>query len=356
LHLIGIVGEDWFRQTLRMLAIEGIPASQILIEGSDRIDQILAHELGPTLDQHRLASVTVGTVGELTQGLERVLANRQRPAHAVKVFGQMQALLDQQLATAKPDKRPRWEERTARLERIAAQSSDATERMKLVMADPVLSGPLGELLKVYRDGPPASELPWTVSNVRRPLFSHRVIEVDGQQHLILHVGGAHGDLAHAAVEYALKRQPSIERVNVFGSAGSFSDDLPPDTVIVPRGAISSAEPDRSPIAIDNQAVLPGAQVVRHTNVSTLLREHRAGLEAMQKTAETVDMEGYHVAAAVAAAGRPVELRAVFRISDVATSDVLGAHRADREATSDYDKRRRVDEQVAAMFFLHGAGV
>ncbi|MBN2358559.1 MAG: hypothetical protein JXR83_03840 [Deltaproteobacteria bacterium] len=356
LHLIGLVGEDWFRQTLYMLAVEGIPGRQILVEGSDRLDQILARELGPTLDQHRFASVTVGTVGELTQGLERVLADRGRPAYAVKVFGKMQALLDRQLAEAKPAKRPRWEERRARLARIAAQTGDATERMKLIMADPVLTGPLGELLKAYRDGPPFRELPWTVINLRRPLFSHRVIEMAGKKHLILHVGGAHGDLARAGVEYALRRQPTIGRVNVFGSAGSFSDDLPPDTVILPRGAIASAESDRPPIPIDNKAVIPGAQAVRHSNVSTLLREHRAGLEAMRRTpAETVDMEGYHVAAAVAAAGRPVELRAVFRVSDVATSSDLGAHRADRGATSDYAKRRLVDEQVASLFFLDGTG-
>lgn len=355
-HMIGIVGEDWYRQTLHMLAIEGIPQSQILVEGSDRIDQILAKELGPTLDANNFDSVTVGTIGELTQGLERVLADRGRPAYAVKVFGQMQALLDQQIAKAKPDKLPRWQERKARLDQIAARTGDATERMKLIQADPVLTGPFGELLKAYRDGPPFNELPWTVTNLRRPLFSQRIIEVEGKKHLILHVGGAHGDLAHAAVEYALKRQPSITRVNVFGSAGSFSNDLPPDTVVLPQGSVASAESDRPPVAIDNKAVIPGATPTRHTNVSTLLREHRAGLECMKSVAETIDMEGYHVAAAAAEADHPVELRAVFRISDVATASDLGAHRADRGATSDYDKRRLVDEQVAAMFFLDQTGV
>jgi hypothetical protein len=143
---------------------------------------------------------------------------------------------------------------------------------------------------------------------------------------------------------------------VYGSAGSFSEEIPPDTFLLPRGEVRSIEAGRPPVPIRNAAALEGAREGAHSNVSTLLREHRAGLERlMGLPAETVDIESYHVARAVAEAGRPVELRAILRVSDVATSPELGAHREDREETSDYNARRAGEERVVRALGLIGAG-
>ncbi|MHC4392074.1 MAG: hypothetical protein ACYS22_12260, partial [Planctomycetota bacterium] len=103
------------------------------------------------------------------------------------------------------------------------------------------------------------------------------------------------------------------------------------------------------------ASLEGAVEVAHSNVSTLLREHHAGIERMRALpADTVDIESYHVARAVAEAGRPVELRTILRVSDVASSSHLGAHRADRAGTSDYDARRAGEEKVVIALGLVAA--
>jgi len=223
------------------------------------------------------------------------------------------------------------------------------------LSDQVLSGPLTEFIRAAEEGPPHQELPWRFSIKNADVFPHRILEVDGKKHLMIHIGGAHGDMAYHAVRYVLAKKPILGRVNVYGSAGSLSTTIPPDTFILPSKTFRSLEEDRSNVSVDNRAVLDGAILVRHSNVSTLLREHRAGLERMAALpADTVDIESYHVARAVSEAGRSIDFRAILRVSDVATSSELGAHREARAQTSNYD-RRRVDEErvVSALGFLAG---
>ena len=107
-------------------------------------------------------------------------------------------------------------------------------------------------------------------------------------------------------------------------------------------------------AVQRQENCPSMPQAGFSNVSTLLREHRDGLERMAALpAETVDIESYHVARAVAelAADRSLQFKAILRVSDVATSSELGAHREDRPETSDYDARRDGEERVVVAFGL-----
>ncbi len=351
-HVVGILGEDWYRQTLHMLATAGVPASKVEVEGAFDPGRVVERDLGPTLAAHDFDAVTVGTMGELTKAMERALRERVRPAHVEKVLRDMAGHLEKQAAEARPDRRPAWEERRARLDAVRAQGGTAPERLERVKADPVLRGPLGELIRSADEGPPARELPWRWETRNAQALAHRVVEVDGRKHLLIHIGGAHGDMAYHAVRHVLAHEPDLRRVNVYGSAGSFTTRIPPDTFILPRGAIRSAESDRAPVAVRNEAALDGAIEVAHSNVSTLLREHRAGIARLTGLpADTVDIESYHVARAAAEAGRPVELRAILRVSDVATSDALGAHRPDRGTTSDYEARRAGEERAVVALGL-----
>lgn len=387
-HLVGIAGEDWYRQTLHMLATAGVPAEKIAVEGVFDPQAIAARDLDATLAAHDFDSVTVGTMGELTRAVERVLRERARPAHTEKVLGEMGTFLESQARTARPDRRARWEEVARRFAEVQGAGGDAAARLARVQVDPVLRGPLGEHLRRAEDGPPAKELPLKLETRNADVFAHRVLEVDGKKHLLLHIGGAHGDMAYEAVKRVLAKEPALRRVNMYGSCGSFSDAIPPDTFVLPRAAIRSAEADRAPVTIRNAASLAGAVETAHSNVSTLLREHRAGLARLTGLpADTVDIESYHVARAVSeasaarasagaggggaggapgrgpsatgsagggsGAGGPIELRAILRVSDVATSSALGAHRDDRAGTSDYDARRAGEEKVVAALGLVG---
>lgn len=354
-HIVGIAGEDWFRQTLHMLATAGVPASKILVEETFDPAAIAARDLDATLAAHDFESVTIGTMGELSRAVERVLRERERPAHVERTLAETADFLETQVRNARPDRRARWEEVRARFAAVRAAGGTALEQLERVKADPVLRGPLGEKVRIAEEGPPARELPWRVETRNADVFAHRILEVDGKKHLLVHIGGAHGDMAYHAVRHVLAAEPGLGRVNMYGSAGSFSDTLPPDTFIVPRGEIRSAEEDRALVPARNAARLEGAVETAHSSVSTLLREHRGGLARLASLpAETVDIESWHVARAVAEAGRPVELRAILRVSDVATSPALGAHRDDRQATSDYDARRKGEERaVIALGLVEG---
>ena len=138
-------------------------------------------------------------------------------------------------------------------------------------------GPIGEKIRATEDGPPSRELPWRMETRNARVLAHRIVEVESKKHLIIHIGGAHGDMAYQAVRYVLANEPAFARVNMYGSAGSFSERISPDTFVILSGAIRSAESDRAPVPISNRARLDGAIEVSHSNVSTLLREHRAGL-------------------------------------------------------------------------------
>lgn len=349
-HLVGIPGEDWVRQSLFMLAVAGVPRDKIELEGVSRAPELIAADLDEVLSGHDFDSVTIGTMGELTRAVERVLRRRGLPAHTAKVIGQMEAHLEERVRTSRPDKQPRWEARLGRLRELRAAGGPALEQLARIEDDPVLRGPLGELIREAKDGPPRDELPMRYRTRGGDLLAHRVLEVDGRKHLLIHIGGAHGDLAHATIRHILEREPALGQVNVYGSAGSFREDIPPDTFLLPQ-TFRSHEEGRPELAATNGAALEGAVEVTHTNVSTLLREHRGGLARMSEGTDTVDMESYHVARAVSEAGRPVALNAILRVSDVATSAELGAHREDRDETSDYDARREGEERVVVALGL-----
>ncbi|MHC4392101.1 MAG: hypothetical protein ACYS22_12395, partial [Planctomycetota bacterium] len=272
-HVVGIAGEDWFRQTLHMLANKGVGADRIDVEGVFAPEAVIAEDLAATLDAHDFDSVTIGTMGELSRAVERVLRERVRPAHEAKVLNEMGTFLEERAGTARPDRRPRWEERATRLQAVRAIGGEASEQLAAIEADPVLRGVLAEHLRHAKEGPGARELPWSYTTRGGDLVAHRVLEVDDKKHLLVHIGGAHGDLAYHTVRHVLEREPDLEQVNMYGSCGSFSDQIPPDTFITPQTAIRSAEEDREPVEVTNAASLEGAVEVAHSNVSTLLREH-----------------------------------------------------------------------------------
>lgn len=345
-HIVAIAGEDWFRQTLHMLATAGVPIEKITVEGMFAPAALVAADLDPTLAAHAFDSVTVGPMGELVQAIERVLRQRERPAYAQQMLARMAALLEERMRQAPPDKKPSWATRLQRLQALCSPQSPALEQITRIKADTLLSGPLANLIHAAEEGPPRQQLPWSFSTRNADVLAHRVVTVDGKKHLLIHIGGAHGDMAYHAIRHVLAKQPTLGRVNVYGSAGSFSTAIPPDTFIIPTGTFRSLEEDRGTVLVSNQAALDGAIAVRHANVSTLLREHRAGLQRLVALpADSVDIESYHVARAVSEAGRPVDFRAILRVSDVATSPELGAHRVSRARTSHYDVRRDGEERV-----------
>lgn len=351
-HVVAIAGEDWFRQTLHMLANAGVTLQQIAVQGVFAPQALVAADLDPTLAAHDFDSVTIGPMGELGHAIERVLRQRERPAYAHKLLADLQPFLEARLGDAPPDKKPRWTERLQRLQVLRQQGGPALAQFARIQADPVLSGPLTTFIHAAQEGPPRQELPWSYSTENPDLLPHRIVQVGGKKHLIIHIGGAHGDLAYHAVRHILAKKPGLARVNVYGSAGSLSTQIAPDTFIRPVGIIRSLEADRGDVPIDNRAVLDGAIAVRHANVSTLLREHRTGLQRLAALpADSVDIESYHVARAVSEAGRPIDLRAILRISDVATSPELGAHRTSRTQTSNYDYRREGEERVVTALGL-----
>lgn len=361
-HVLGLYGEDWYRQALHMFAVAGVPASQIKSTGQADASAMIKSDLDPTLQTHRFDSVVLCSIGEMTRAVERTLRAQMQPQHAVQIAGEMRTYLQQQINDARPDKKARWQTRLDAFDALSRQQPALTaeQLMLAVQQDAGLAGPLGELLKKYNDGMPKEKLPWVCQNGKAQLINHRILEVEGKKHLLIHVGSAHGDLAEQALSHVLASQKHITRVGMYGSAGSLRDTIPPDTLIVPQSQIKSVEPDRSEISVKNQIdeatlqKLAGTSVktVAHSNVSTLLKEHRAGLDAMlQLPADSVDIESYHAAKAVAAhttASRPIEWRVVLRVSDVATTSHLGAHRADRANTSNYTGRRSAEESVAAL--------
>lgn len=362
-HLVGIPGEEWFLQTLHMLAVAGVPPEKVLVEGVPDTAGLAARELDHTLRHHTFDHVVVGTLGALTQAVERALRAEAQPAHAQRCLARMQAHLEERSASARPDRKDRWEARAAALAAIVA-GGDATGAgvdaiVAAIEAEPDLKACLAEHLRDLRAGAPAEELPMKASNGKAKVFSHRILEVGGKKHLLLHIGGAHGDLAYAALREVLAQQPALRRVSFYGTCGSFDGTrLPPDTFVRPSGSLRSSVGGRPEVTLENRVQLPGAKEVRHTHVATLLEEHRAGLQTLATRGETVDIEGYHVARAVAepqAAGRDIDFRMLLRVSDVATDAHLGAHRLDRADTSDYDGRRDTEEEVAyALGFLERA--
>ena len=350
LHLVGIPGEDWFIQTLHMLATVGVRPEKIEVEGVPDVAALAARDLDATLDAHEFDGVVVGTLGALTQAVERSLRVQMQTAHEAKCLANMQAHLDDRAANARPDKRDRWAQRAQRLASLLDAQPDNQSRLAAIAADPELKSSLAEHLRDVKDGAPAADLPMRTQNGKAKVFSHRIVETEGKKHLLLHIGGAHGDLAHAAVQRVLEKQKNLKSVAFYGTCGSFHGDrLPPDTFVKPMGQIHSNGSGREAVALTNQADLPGALPVKHTNVSTLLEEHRAGLQKLKSMGETVDIEGYHVARAVSeftTKGRDIDFRMLLRVSDVANDDQLGAHRADRASTSDYDGRRETEEEIA----------
>lgn len=344
-HIVGIVGEDWTLQLLHMLAVAGVEASRIAVARVREPAAVVAADLDDTLARHRFDSVVVGTVGELTRAVERVLRARDLPRHIDAVIAEMAARLDAQVQGARPDRRARWEDRRQRLEDHRARHPDPRQCLAAVEQDPVVGPALADLVRKAKEGAPPAALPLRSENGRAKVIGHRVLEVDGRKHLLLHVGGAHGDLAGLAVAHALAAQPQLGVVGFYGTCGSLDSRLRPDAFLRPVGAIASLESGRGAVVVDNRVQLAGAVDVAHTNVSTLLREHRQGLRSLQALGRSVDVESFHVARAVREAGRPVELRALLRVSDVATDPGLGAHRADRAGTSDYDARRDTEEAV-----------
>jgi len=344
-HVVGLVGEDWTRQFLHSLAVVGIDVARVSVSVVREPEAIVAADLDATLHAHRFDSVVVGTVGELTRAVERVLRARDLPRHVAATIARMATHLEQQVQTARPDRQQRWRDRADLLENLRAQNPDPLACLAAIEADPMVGPPLADLIRAAREGASAAELGLRSENGKAKVISHRILEVEGKTHLLVHVGGAHGDLAGHAVARALDLQPGLTQVGFYGTCGSLDAALPPDTFLRPVGTMQSLESDRPVVTIDNQAVLPGVVDVAHTNVSTLLREHRQGLTALQQMGRSVDVESYHVARAVADAGRPVTLRAILRASDVATDPSLGAHRSDRAGTSDYDARRIAEEAV-----------
>lgn len=350
LHVVGIPGEDWFVQTLHMLAVAGVRSEKIQVEGTPDVAGLASRDLDETLTAHQFDGVVVGTLGALTQAVERSLRLEMQPIHEQKCLENMRTHLQERVANARPDKKDRWEQRAQRLDTICAAPGENATKLLAIAEDPELRSCLAEHLRAVKDGAPSAELPMRTKNGKAKVFSHRILETGGKKHLLLHIGGAHGDLAHAAVRRVLEKQSELKRVAFYGTCGSFHGDrLPPDTFVKPSGKIASTGAGRKAVQIENHADLPGAVPVRHTNVSTLLEEHQQGLKKLEEMGETVDIEGYHVARAVSEfveKGRDIDFRMLLRVSDVANDASLGAHRDDRAGTSDYDGRRDTEEEIA----------
>ncbi|MFZ9886708.1 MAG: hypothetical protein ACO3JL_04315 [Myxococcota bacterium] len=349
LHVVGIPGEDWFTQTLFMLATAEVPQERIFVEGTPDADGLAARELDRTLAAYDFDSVVVGVAGALTRAVERELRVRDQGAHTARCLDAMGAHLEERVASARADRRERWEGRQHCFQEIVAASASPDEAISRIESEPELRSALAEQLRAVRDGAAAADLPMTSKNGKAEHLTHRILQVDGETHLLLHIGGAHGDLAHAALKRVLDKEPTLRRVGFFGTCGSFDGDrLPPDTVVRPEGQVLALDPSRPAVFLENAVRFDDAKAVKHTNVSTLLQEHQAGLMRLEATGDTVDIEGYHVARAVAEArqgGREIELRMLLRVSDVADDPSLGAHRVDRAATSDYDGRRDAEQDV-----------
>jgi hypothetical protein len=283
-HVVGLVGETWTQQAAYMLAAAGVDVGQVKLEGQLDGAGRAAAELDPTLQQHKFATVTLGPVGAMTGAVDRSLRAAVLPAHQRRVVADIEAFLDDRAAHARDDKRPRWTARRDRFAQLAQQHTHAEALLEAAGADPVLRGPLGAFLARAADGPPDEDLPRTLKWSGK-IFRHAVLSFAGEDHLLISVAHAHGDLAEDAIARVLALQPHVDGMGFYGTCGSFSDQLGPDTLISPRGVANTLD-------------LAGAVDAQHAGVDTLLQEHRAGIDALLKSgAETVDIEVHHVARA-----------------------------------------------------------
>jgi hypothetical protein len=178
--------------------------------------------------------------------------------------------------------------------------------------------------------------------------------------LVISIADAHADLAYYSVRTALRGLPDVRRVSVYGTAGSLDTELPPGTWFMPahgvRGYLQGPPRRfRARTYPVNQDIGPngvpeGVRRTTHINVDNLLQEHRRATDWMIRHGiTTADMELWHVLRAVHEDPRRLSTRAIFHVTDVATSAEhgAGAHTGSVELAS----RRQTFETEVVLRFL-----
>ena len=195
----------------------------------------------------------------------------------------------------------------------------------------------------------STDLEMKVAQCKASVIQHDVLTTGTGDHLLVNIADAHGDMAYHVTKAITDKQPDAV-FNLLGTAGSLDGkEIPPGTMVAPEGVMTSIEPGRDQVKLDNAVKMEGATYVKnHTNVSTLLREHDNGVEQMSKLhARTMDMESYHVVRALEELKKKPELRILFRVSDVANSKEMGAQR-ERKTVEKEKLQQDLNEESAAV--------
>lgn len=79
-HLVGLSGEDWFRQTLYMLAVLNLPDERVQEEGTFNPDALLG-QLAETVEQHEFCTLSICSIGQVETAIEQVLRQRKELQH-----------------------------------------------------------------------------------------------------------------------------------------------------------------------------------------------------------------------------------------------------------------------------------
>lgn len=359
-HFVGLSGEDWYRQTLYMLAVLDLPEERFQEEGIFNPDGLLESELAETLQEHEFDTVSICSIGQVEIAIEQVLHQRKQQQYKQafiekleETLNQLQQksdpaiLIDQMIATLEKLGR-RFQDKVELIKRIMVNHSETERQLELICSeqqlqrspiarqianvknrdnierclkrlseirsahqDPIVEfeqikseslfqfGTLRNLIRQAEKVPRLTDKDYKVVLCRRDVLSHHIVEVFGKKHLLMSIMGVHGDLSGHVTAYVLQNQPHIARVNLYGSTGSLTKQLGLNSLVLPHKTIISLEADRpEPAPLQNLANLNAKQVL-HGNVSTLLREHQANINWLQeKGVYTIDMEAYHIARAV----------------------------------------------------------
>lgn len=359
-HFVGLSGEDWYRQTLYMLAVLDLSEERFQEEGIFNPHALLESEVLETLQQYDFDTVSICSIGQVEIAIEQVLHQRKEQQYKQAVIEKLWETLNQLQQESDPailiDKMKatleklgrRFQDKVELIKRIIANHSETERQLELICSEEQLQrspiarqiatvknldnvgrcikrlseitsadqdaivqfeqikaeslfqfGTLRNLIRQAEQVPRLTEKEYKVVVCRRDVLSHHIVEVLGKKHLLMSIMGTHGDLSGHVTAYVLQNQPHIVRVNLYGSTGSLTKELGLNSLVLPHKTIISIEADRpKPAPLQNLANL-NAKQVQHGNVSTLLREHQANIRWLQKKGvHTIDMEAYHMARAV----------------------------------------------------------
>ena len=283
--------------------------------------------------------VTVDEDSEATPQLEKLFTSTTMQSPLAKELREAQSMVDaeyyvKEYMTATSEK----ESAVQQLANVkkAGRLGKHTTVMKLISA--------AENARVQ-----STDLEMKVAQCKASVIQHDVLTTGTGDHLLVNIADAHGDMAYHVTKAITDKQPDAV-FNLLGTAGSLDGkEIPPGTMVAPEGVMTSIEPGRDQVKLDNAVKMEGATYVKnHTNVSTLLREHDNGVEQMSKLhARTMDMESYHVVRALEELKKKPELRILFRVSDVANSKEMGAQR-ERKTVEKEKLQQDLNEESAAV--------